>query len=268
MERATLTSLLMLAGLLAGFVWTGAWAQSMEEHRTDAARAAVTTTPRGGSVEPSAVAADVVRRTNTFREHEGRGAVAWNAKLAATAQDFAEFMARTDRYGHDADGRRPSERAEKHGYDYCLVAENIAYQYRSTGFPRGELAEALVEGWWKYSPPHRRNMLDPDVVDTGVGVARSTTTGRWYGVQMFGLPQAAKMAFQVTNDANTSVEYRLGDRTFALPPRVTRTHEQCRPTHVTVDWPGEQPTTTVKPHGGERYIVVQGASGRWRIERE
>jgi len=253
--------------VLVGFVWSSAWAQMVEEHKKDEAPPSVVATPRGGNVEPSAVAEHVVQQTNGFRQHEGRDQVAWNAKLASTARDFAQLMARTDRYGHHADGRRPSERAKQHGYDYCIVAENIAYQYRSTDFASDELAQALVEGW-KHSPPHRRNMLDHDVVDTSVGVAKSSTSGRWYAVQMFGLPQSAQMTFHVTNDAGTTVKYRVGDRTFDLAPRVTRTHERCGTTQLIVDWPGEQPDTTVKPLGGERYTAVQGASGWWRLQRE
>jgi len=84
---------------------------------------------------------------------------------------------------------------------------------------------------------------------------------------MFGLPRFAQLTFQITNDAEVVVRYRLGDRTFDLAPRVTRTHERWRAIQLTVDWPGEHPATTVNPQGGERYIAVQGASGQWRPER-
>lgn len=36
-------------------------------------------------------------------------------------------MAKTGKYGHAADGRKPAERAAAHGYEYCIVRENIAY---------------------------------------------------------------------------------------------------------------------------------------------
>lgn len=38
-----------------------------------------------------------------------------NPKLTQTAQYFANYMARTNKYGHTADGSRPGERARKHG---------------------------------------------------------------------------------------------------------------------------------------------------------
>jgi hypothetical protein len=51
-----------------------------------------------------------------------------NEQLEATAQDFADYMARTDRYGHSADGRQARERTKAHDYSFCLIAENIAYR--------------------------------------------------------------------------------------------------------------------------------------------
>ncbi|MDQ6618676.1 MAG: CAP domain-containing protein [Pseudomonadota bacterium] len=257
----------LAAVVIAAFGCTHGWAQKQEEHKIDSVPAATQATPRNAGVKPSSVADTIAQRTNAFRGREGRDAVTWNRELGAAAQDFAEFMARTGRYGHEADGRQPSERAVQHGYAYCVVAENIAYRYRSAGFGSDQLAKALVDGW-EHSPPHRRNMLDRDVIDIGVGVAQSTTSDRWYGVQMFGLPQSANIAFRVTNDAAVGVRYRLGKETFDLLPRVTRSHEQCRPPRLTFSWPTKQPTATVEPHGGDHYVVSRSASGAWRLEQQ
>src|SRR5436309_8481237 len=99
----------------------------------------------------------VVDETNAFRRAQGLKPVAANPLLADTAREFARYMADTDRYGHKADGREPSQRAGAHGYGYCMVSENIAWQYSSKGFNGRELAQDFVEGW-KKSPGHRRNM--------------------------------------------------------------------------------------------------------------
>src|SRR5262245_7979262 len=67
---------------------------------------------------------DVIRlvmdETNAFRRAQGARPTAPNPTLAAAAQEFADYMAHTDRYGHGADGRQPSERATAHGYGWCL----------------------------------------------------------------------------------------------------------------------------------------------------
>lgn len=88
----------------------------------------------------------IISRTNAFRQEEGHQPVTTNPLLMATAQDFADYMARTDRYGHTADGNQPAERAKQHGYDYCIVAENIAYQYNAGGFTTAELGGGFFTG--------------------------------------------------------------------------------------------------------------------------
>ncbi|OWK35776.1 CAP domain-containing protein [Fimbriiglobus ruber] len=197
----------------------------------------------------------VVEATNAFRKTNARGAVPADAKLTAAAQSFADYMARTDEYGHGADGNNPGERAKQHGYDYCLIGENIAYAFDSKGFETRPLADTFATGWEK-SPPHRRNMLDPDVTATGVAVARSETTGYYYAVQLFGRPKSAAIVFKVENRSDAGVAYKLGDAKFDLPPRVIRTHTVCRPPELTFTW-SDGKTRDVKPLGGDRLVVTK-----------
>jgi uncharacterized protein YkwD len=132
----------------------------------------------------------VVEATNDFRRAQGRSPLERHGKLAAAAERFAKFMAATGKFSHEADGRKPRERVVEQGYRYCMVAENISYQYSSAGLETRELASRLVEGW-KRSPGHRANMLDGVAVHTAVAVARSATTGYFYAVQLFGSPRAS-----------------------------------------------------------------------------
>src|SRR5689334_5509031 len=76
----------------------------------------------------------IIDKTNQFRREQGLDPVARERALDRAAQEFAAYMARHDKYGHEADGRKPSERARAHGYDYCLVSENISYQHSSADF--------------------------------------------------------------------------------------------------------------------------------------
>jgi uncharacterized protein YkwD len=197
----------------------------------------------------------VVEQTNAFRRSQGFVPTSpRNGPLAATAQEFAEYMARTDRYGHEADGRQPSQRASAHGYAWCQVAENIAWQYSSVGFGTRELAERFVEGW-KRSPGHRRNMLEPDVTETAVAVAQSPRTGKYYAVQMFARPDSMRIAFRIANRSGAPLRYEVGGERFQLPPRVTRTHEQCRSEVLTVQLPGGEAPLRIEPRNGERYAI-------------
>jgi hypothetical protein len=182
------------------------------------------------------------------------------------AQDFANFMASTDQYGHTADGSTPADRAKQHGYNPCIISENIAYQYRTSGFTSEELAREFVQGWQE-SAEHRKNMLNPAVTETGVGVARSEQTGYYYAVQMFGRSQTAMIEFQITNRTDTPISYALDGQTFPLPPRSMRTHQQCQAAEITFRWPGKQEQTAVQPQPGDHYTIVQEDAGAFRLQR-
>ncbi|MBA3775775.1 MAG: CAP domain-containing protein [Betaproteobacteria bacterium] len=215
----------------------------------------------------SLVMQQVIGRTNAFRKQENRRPVEADPRLSEAAAYFADYMARTSQYGHEADGGTPASRASRHGYEHCIISENIAYQYSSEGFMPRELASGLVEGW-KRSPGHRRNMLDPDVSDTGVAVARSAKTGYYYAVQMFGLAKASSIAFTIANRSGTTVTYKLDDQRFPLSPRVTRLHARCRPTQLTLlpsGSAGEVPP--VQPGSGDRFVVVR-ENGSLAIRKE
>lgn len=151
---------------------------------------AAATLASGASPDLANVEGLIIDSTNQFRKAVGRGRVAPEGKLSKAAQAFADYMANTDKYGHEADGRKLSERVVAHDYAYCLVSENIAYQYSSADFGTTELANRYFERW-KKSPGHRENMLESSVIDTAVAVARSEKTGRYYAVQLFGRPRSA-----------------------------------------------------------------------------
>jgi hypothetical protein len=214
--------------------------------------------------EPSEVAMLVARRTSAFRAANGLEGLAVNRALSDAAQHFAEFMARADQYGHDVDGRKPAERARAHGYDHCVIAENIAYRFSSSGFSTDQLAAQLVEGW-EQSPRHRQNMLLPNVVDLGVGIARSGRTQHWYAVQLFGRPKSASARFEIVNPTDVALRYELDAQGFELPPRVTRTHQGCFSGALKVVSPEAAPDAGLVPRDGVRYTVQRDAVGRLRL---
>ena len=198
----------------------------------------------------------VVEGTNDLRREQGLEALAPSASLQRAARYFADYMARTDRYGHQADGAQPAERATRHGYEWCQVSENISYQYTSATFATAELAGRYVGGW-KRSPGHRKNMVDRDDVHMAVAVARSRETGRYYAVQMFGRPSALGIKFHVTNRTRERVDYRLGERAFALDPRSTRVHQQCASEELTLRGAAAKARGTEHPKDGDRVEVVR-----------
>lgn len=220
---------------------------------------------------PAARAADldqaeqrIVEQTNRLRRAQGLPGTVQNRQLDAAARGFAQFMARTGQYSHQADGRQPVQRTRAAGYDECLVAENIAFQHSSAGFGTQELAEGFFDGW-RNSPGHRRNMLDGDATETAVAIARSDR-GRYYAVQLFGRPASQSIRFEIGNRGPQAVRYELDGKPFELPPRSTRTHTQCGVPDLRLQLPGHAAPELARPAAGDR-LRVDSVNGRWRLVR-
>lgn len=225
----------------------------------------------GRSLNLAQVSRRMIEETNQFRKQQNQSPVQANAKLTATAQDFANFMAETKKFSHNADDKQPADRAKGHGYDFCLVLENIAFQFNPQGFTTEQLARLIVDSW-KESPGHRKNMLDPDVTETGVAVAQGKENGYFYAVQMFGRPGSLSVEFKVTNRSHATVQYQIGEQTFPLPPRMIRTHTGCRQVEIVFQVPeggtgsgGE--TKKVRARKGDSFIVVDQGKGV-RVKKE
>lgn len=202
-----------------------------------------------GAADTDASARLVVQETNAFRKAQGLAALAVEESLEKAARQYAQHMAKAGKLGHRVDGRQPAERAQAHGYEACIVAENVGYQYRSRGYDAPTLAAALVEGWTK-SPGHRENLQDAALTEIGVGIAQDAK-GRYFGVQFFGRPQRDAIRFSVRNEAGRQIAYRAGQQELSLPPRATRTHMVCRPVMLSVDSIGFSMTAVA----GTRYTV-------------
>lgn len=221
--------------------------------------------PPSTDAMPAEVAERVFRKTNAFRTANRLEPLRVTRELTDAAQRFAEFMASTDQYGHDADGRTPAERARAHGYDYCVIAENIAFRFSSSGFDADQLAAQLMEGW-EQSPRHRHNMLLASVLDLGVGVARSGRAHRYYAVQIFGRPKSAASRFEIVNRTEAPVRYELDAEAFVLPPRVSRTHQGCfRGALKLVPQEGAA-GTAVEARDGARYTLQRDAAGQLHLQ--
>lgn len=207
------------------------------------------------SADVASASARVVDGTNDFRRSVGLEALHREPRLDRAAAEFAQFMARAGKYGHEADGRDPPARAKAAGYDYCIILENIAYHYDSRGFETEALARRIVAGW-KASPPHRENMEDRRVTQVGVGVARSPSTGYYYSVEMLGLPRSASVTFEVRNESEEAVRYRVGKEAYTVPARSIRTHEVCR--REPVEFEGIAGGEAAEPHRGDRFVIPSG----------
>lgn len=217
-----------------------------------------------GAAAIPAAERQVVERSNAFRQSQGLPPVAPERMLTAAARAFAAYMAATDRYGHEADGREPSQRAQAQGYDFCAMAENIAMFESSAETDTDALSQTFVQGWID-SPGHRRNLLNANAVDIGVGIARGPT-GRYYAVQMFGRPAKLRLSFSLNNLSRATLRYQLDDKSYNLPPGMTRTHEQCGLPALSLALPGEAQPTTLHPANGVQYRIEPTGRGLRVVE--
>ncbi len=211
--------------------------------------------------KPGETAREMVERSNAFRAGHGLSAVQPDPALSRAARAFADYMAQTDHYGHEADGRRPVQRAQAAGYVHCQVAENIAWHFSPRGISGSALAENFVQGWIN-SPPHRRNLLATEATDMAIAVARSASSGRWYAVQMLGRPASLRTRLQLINAGRQGVRYRVDGRAFVLAPGARHWHEQCVAARVEVDLPGAGGTTVLNTEKSARFQIERNGGLR------
>jgi uncharacterized protein YkwD len=131
-----------------------------------ASRTGTVTPISGATATPASdFVARVIARTNAYRVANGCPALRVNAILMGTAQGHSQEMALRDYVGHtSADGTSPWDRIKAAGYDYRLVAENIAWGATAP--------EQVVDAWFFESPPndaHRKNILNCGLREIGIG---------------------------------------------------------------------------------------------------
>jgi hypothetical protein len=208
----------------------------------------------------------IVQMTNAFRQENKRGELRPNPVLQAAARAFAEYLAKTGKFAHEADGRDPQDRAVAQGYRYCLIAENLALNLDSRGFETRALAREAVEGW-KNSPGHRANMLRPGLTEIGVAVARAPDKNpKFISVQMFGRPDAMKVQFRIENKGATPMRYTLGEKEHTVPGHTIITHTSCDAGQLGFGSAGGE--TRFEPRHGERFVVRTSAGGSVEVTRE
>jgi len=124
----------------------------------------------------------VITLVNRERTTAGCPALTPNETLIQVARAHSQDMAVHRFLEHTgSDGRSPAQRVQAAGYQYRIVAENVA---------AGRLTpEGAVQGWMQ-SPEHRANILNCELRDTGVGVVEAPDDPTYgiYWTQLFGTP--------------------------------------------------------------------------------
>jgi len=111
---------------------------------------------------------------NRERAARGLAPLKWSAALASAARAHAQKMAQENRLEHQFPGEMDlGTRIRLAGVRFRAAAENVA---------QGPSA-AVIHAQWMKSPPHRANLLDPELDSIGIAVAERK--GQLFAVQDF-----------------------------------------------------------------------------------
>ena len=131
-------------------------------------RASRASLPASASLEGAVIAA-----MNRERAARGLGPLRVNDRLALAAQDRIGDLFAKHYFNHvSPDGMQPFVWAQRRGYDYSIIGENLAAGYRG--------ATAVVDGWM-HSPGHRANILGRNFDEVGVAVANGSPVAGYGG---------------------------------------------------------------------------------------
>ena len=105
----------------------------------------------------------MLAQVNTMRAAHKLPRLRIDPRLTGAARMQAEDMAKHGFLSHrGSNGSTLGERAQAAGYRFASIAENLA---------AGSIAPEVVVNDWAHSPGHRRNLINPEFSDAGIGYA-------------------------------------------------------------------------------------------------
>jgi hypothetical protein len=106
----------------------------------------------------------LLNAANRERAAAGLHPLQWDSALASAAHQHALRMAQANQLSHQFPGEPPmQDRARQAGARFSMIAENVAQGPTPSG----------IHTQWMNSPPHRANILDPDLNAIGISVVQS-----------------------------------------------------------------------------------------------
>lgn len=121
-------------------------------------------------------------QTNDYRQENRVGSLKQNALLAEAAQMKADDMAAKGYFAHiGPNNEKPWVWMQKVGYSYAYAGENLAINF---------VDSSDVTKAWINSPAHKKNLINPNFTETGIGTAEGKYEGKetTFVVQFFASP--------------------------------------------------------------------------------
>lgn len=158
------------------------------------------------STHSSLTATGTLEWTNTNRQQNGLSNLVLNEKLNLAAKSKMNDMFVRQYFAHYGPGNTfgASELAEKNGYDYIAIGENLA-------LGNFENDKELVQAWMD-SPGHRANILNNRFEEIGIAVGEGTFEGKqtWIAVQIFAKPASS------CSVVNSSLDFKIKQNQITL----------------------------------------------------
>ena len=143
---------------------------------------------------------EMLRLVNELRQQNGREPVQLNKNLNKACFDHSKDMGENNYFDHTGrNGSKFGERARNAGYKGSPRGENIA---------AGNSGVAATFRQWETSPGHRRNILNPNVNEMGIGHANvSGSRYRHYWTQIFGKGDPKTLSTETIENNNITSIY-------------------------------------------------------------
>ena len=176
---------------------------------------------------------------NRERISQGLQPLHWDESLAAAAREHAMRMAQRNTLSHQLPGELPlPDRARMAGAHYSVIAENVA---------EGPSAEQIHSGWM-HSPPHRANLLDPNLGAVGISVVAMQEHGGAGGGILFAVQDFSR---PVANLNLQDQERQVGAQLAAhgvqvLDGRSAAADDARKTCGTTAGWTGNRPSLVVR----------------------
>jgi uncharacterized protein YkwD len=165
---------------------------------------------------PSSARSAIVDQTNAYRQAKGLSPLTLSEDASSVAQAYANYLARTAKGGHRADGRDPVQRLRAGGVKFCKFrGENWHESWTRPARASPDAAMNAAMRFWKRSPGHERALRSRST-EIGVGVAGWKHGNQWYyqEIQVFIDTSCLKGTKTASN-----VAAEEEDRTPSLPDR-------------------------------------------------
>jgi uncharacterized protein YkwD len=122
----------------------------------------------------------ILELTNAARKEHDLPPLKANPTLTTCARLHSANMASQKKMSHTLDGKTPFDRVDASGYAFKRAGENVAYG-------KGPVSVKVIFQGWMDSPGHRKNILNRDFTEIGLGMG--TNGDRAYYTQVFAKPR-------------------------------------------------------------------------------